>query len=104
MSGEIAGIGMIFVGIGITYLLYQLGRFYKTSADLEERYALVQIATLNKTAKKKNIDLDKEKQKLRTLNMMEKKRSFRKSLEEEIINDFFKNTDGKTEVINLKKK
>lgn len=88
---ELHGIAICIVATGILYLVYQIGRFYKTTADLEERYALFEIAMINKRAYIKNINLDKEKSKLRTYKMLEGKRTFKNELKKEIINDMFGN-------------
>lgn len=86
---EIIGIGVVIASLGFLYLLYQVGRFYKTSADLEERYALFEIATINRIANKKAINLDKERAKLRTFKALEGKKSFKSTLKAEIISEIF---------------
>ena len=83
------GIAMCIVSLGILYLFYHCGRWYKTNSDREERYSLFEIAMLNKKAKEKGINLDKERAKLRTMAQMNKRRSFRNELELEIIEEIF---------------
>jgi hypothetical protein len=90
---EVLGIGWVIISFGVLYLLYQLGRLYKTMSDVEERYALFEIATLNRIANKKNINLDKEKSKLRTYKALAGKRSFKSELKREIINEIFKDSN-----------
>ena len=89
MANEIMGIAFVIIGFGVLYLLYQLGRFYKTMSDLEERYALFEISLINKKAGEFDIDLDKEKMKLRTLETLPKTKSFKGHLKKEIWLSFF---------------
>ena len=97
MSAEIEVINSVvrvFLGIGFmsfilmaTYAFYQLVRFIKPVADKETKYELFEEMSLDKMAKKKGIDLDKEEVKRDV--MKHNSRSFRKRVEEEIYTEMF---------------
>ena len=77
----------VFIGIGamtllfvLAYMFYQLTRGFKFVADVEEKYSILEELGLDKTAKKKGIDLNKEIMKRRILNTRTK--SFRRRIED----------------------
>lgn len=98
METEVINIGSIFAGMGIlilcgvlAYLVYQIARWYKSGADLEERMTTFEECVLNNIAKKKGIDLDKEVEKRSVF----KERKFRKRIREEMVIEMFGKGDSK---------
>lgn len=88
---ELQGVAVCIISVGFLYFFYQIGRYYKTLTDLEERYSLFEIALINKKANGKGINLDKEKSRLRTYNMIQGKRTIKDELKKEIISEMFDN-------------
>lgn len=87
--GALIGLGLLVFFSAFGYWMYHMGRNLKSEADVNERYGLFEIAALNKKAKDKGINLDKEREKMRTLNYLPKKKTFRKMLHKEIVEEFF---------------
>lgn len=97
MIGEteaISAVGSMFWGIGgmvimlvIAYLVYQVTRIWKGVADMNERYDVMEEISLDKYAKKKGINLEKEIMKRHVFSA--KKKNFRRKLTEELFDDFF---------------
>ena len=92
MSSEIASVGSVFLGIGVmvvlfvmAYLFYQIARLFKPMADKEWKYELYEELVLDKVAKKKGIDLEKEYMKRE----IRRKKTLRRRLEEEMIEEMF---------------
>ena len=89
---EIIDGGRIFIGMGamvvlffIAYILYHLGRILKYSGDYEERMTTFELATLDKIALKKGIDLRKEIEQ----NKLLVNRSFRKKVRQQMYEEMF---------------
>ena len=87
-------IGSMFVGVGVmmvcavlSYLFYQWCRFSKQLADLEELETAFEIATIEKIAKKKGIDLRKEIEKEKLFRVS--KHNFRRKLKQEMYEEMF---------------
>lgn len=57
---ELIGLGVLFLCGIMSYLLYQIARFYQQIADTEERYNVFEQCLLDKVAAKKGIDINKE--------------------------------------------
>jgi len=83
LYGLFMGIGVMAVFLVASYLLYQISRNYKTSADKELRYAVFEELILNDMAKEKGYDLELEILK-RT-----RTKDIRKKLEEDAYNKMF---------------
>lgn len=88
----------IFVGLGAfvlflvgSYLAYQIARIYRGIADLDERENTVKILAIDDLAKKKGIDIKKHL----VEESIYRRKSFRKKLEEEVINNFFRKDKDK---------
>ena len=79
------GLAFLLVSGAITYLFFQFARIYKTYADKEERYNLLEIGFLRKIAKKHDINLEKEK--LET-QMFERRTTVRHELQEMIKKEY----------------
>jgi len=97
---EMIGIAGIIGSIGILYLLYHLGRFYKNIADIDERYALFEIGILNKKSKLHNLDLNKIKFEVSTLNKIPRadRKNFRETLKDDIKKELTIKLEEKLEV------
>ena len=95
MAGELEAaqaVGGIFIGIGgmvvlfvMAYMFYQISRLFKPMADKEWKYELYEEMVLDKVAKKKGIDLEKEYMKRE----IRRKKTLRRRLEEEMIEEMF---------------
>lgn len=92
---EYAGIGVTFVGMGFfvilgvsAYFLYQMSRFWRQLADREGFYTEGEKFAGMKYFKSKGIDFDEIEAK--------QSQSFRKRLEKEIIDDFFREKESKS--------
>jgi len=100
-NNKMESIGLAFMGAGVlvffsalSYLIYQICRETKSNSDVFERYCLFEISVLNQKANGHGINLEKEREKLRTLNYLPKKKTFQKMLHEEIIKEFFEKEEG----------
>jgi len=90
--------GDVFLGIGgmvlflvAAYLTYQIARLWKQIADKESKYDLLEALLLDKVAKKKGIDLEKESIKREIYTA--RKKTFRKKLQEEMFSEMFGKED-----------
>lgn len=94
MAGELIGLGeavfAVAIGIPIGYLVYQIGRYFKITADTDERKGLLEIAFVDQIAKSKGIDLDKVE--LQKSILAEDKKSFKKAIEQELYESFLRKT------------
>lgn len=91
---EFAGLGVLILMIAfsvfifsIGYMFWQLARTTKFSTDRDEAYSLMEILQLNKYALGKGIDIEKEK--LKKDIFKSRTKSFKRRLEEEVIDEFF---------------
>ena len=91
---QIVNIGSFFVGVGImivlfviAYLIWQFARMYSSMADLEIKYSLMEEIALDRIAKKRGIDLNKEM--MRKDIFKKNQKSFRGKLRQEAYEDMF---------------
>ena len=96
VQAEVISVGSAFIGIGllaiflvVAYFMYQFSRMFKQTADKEEVYEYAEIAAAEKTALKKGIDIEAERLKRDMYKKLAKKRTFRKELEREMIEQYF---------------
>ncbi len=103
---EPISIGEIFVGIGaLVFMLvfaWIIYRIYKrcilwldSQCNRDEKYSLLEEVMLDKMAKEKGIDLDKELMKRDMLRKPESK-SIRKKIKDKVYEDFFGKEEPKT--------
>ena len=85
---ELAGLGVLVVSLAIAYIMYQFGRVFKQSADLDERFNLVEMLLVDKKAKELGFDLEKEKLKSSLLHQAGKK-SIKSQLKRQILEEYF---------------
>ena len=92
MSGSfLIGIGGLVFFLTITYGLYQIIRVIKSFVDKEVKYDLFEEMLLEKSAKAKGLDLDKEVVKRDIFRQQSK--SIRRKIREEIYDDMFGKED-----------
>jgi hypothetical protein len=84
-GGLFVGIGILVFMLVLSYLFWQLARMYRFQADKENKYCLLEELNLDKIAKKKGFDLEKEMIKRETY----RKKSFRKRVEQEVYEEMF---------------
>lgn len=84
------GIAALILFIPLAYMLWQFGRIYKNMADTEEVETVYENATIKKHALKHGIDIDKELLKNSMMARLSSKRTFRKEMRNEIMNEMFK--------------
>lgn len=87
IGGLFVGMGVLVVCIVGSYWLYQLARMYRSMIDKEVKYDLLEEMTLDRLAKKKGIDLEKEV--LKRDVFRQKKKSYRRKIQEEIYEELF---------------
>jgi len=90
-----AGLGVLIVSLVAAYLLYRLMikviQYFDMFYNKEAKYSILEETTLDKIARKKGIDLDKE---LLRKNMLQKrKKTFRRKIEEQIYEEMFGKPD-----------
>jgi len=90
-AGEVAG---VFIGVGFlmlcsifTYWFYQIASMTKAHASRENKIELLEELLIDKVAKKKGIDLDKETMKREIFK--QSKKSMRRRLQDEIYDEMF---------------
>jgi len=91
VGGIFVGIGTLAVSLVLVYIFYRLYIKLVQYVDLiinkEAKYSILEESFLDKIAKEKGIDLNKE---LIKKDMLEKeKKSFRKEIEKQIYNEMF---------------
>lgn len=87
VAGVFMGIGGMMMMFVMTYLIYQFARIIKPIADKETKFELFEGMVLDKVAKKKGIDLEKEV--LKREIMKKNKKNFRRRIEEEVYDEIF---------------
>ena len=97
---EAPNIGGMFWGVGVmvfffvmAYLFYLIAKNLNVEYEYEVRFNTLKCVLLNKFAKKKDIDLEKEYLKREVY--AHNRKNLRKRLEEEIYNDLFPKEKGK---------
>lgn len=96
MAGEgeagflILGLGWFLVCLFFCWLLYQLTRSLKSTADKEEKYDCLEIGILRQIAEGMGIDLEFEKLKNEIFKPV---KSIRKQMEQEILKRFMNHID-----------
>lgn len=86
---ELIGLAAVICVVPLAYLFWQFARIYKPIADEMEIETTYVIAAMKKSAKKHEIDLDKEMTKTSVFRDLVKKRNFRGEMRREIMNDLF---------------
>lgn len=86
-GGLFLGLGLMVVMFVVAYMFYQVARGIKTMIDKDEKYELFEEMLVDKVAKKKGIDLNKELMKRNVFKQQRK--SLRRKLQEEIYEEMF---------------
>jgi len=84
--GLFLGFGAMVLLLIVSWWFYQLGRTFKSEADIEERYAVIEERTLCNLAKKKNIDIDKE---LARKKLFRPTKSIRRKMRNQVYEELF---------------
>lgn len=89
-------VGGIFVGIGImavlgaiAYLFWQIARSTKCAVDIDERFSILKMVSIDNYAKEKGIDLEKEIAVRNVTKNLFSKKSFSRKVQEEVYESFF---------------
>jgi len=91
IGGIFAGIGSLLFSIVVIFLIVKICKplidFITLGYNREIKYAIVEEDALNKIAKEKGIDIEKELVKRNVLRKQRK--TFRRKLEEDVYNEMF---------------
>ena len=83
----LAELGVLILCCVFAYWFYHIARSQKMEADREQNLFILEEMAMKKYATKKGIDMDKELMKKAIF--QQKKKNFRKRIEEEIYDDLF---------------
>ena len=82
--GIFADMGIFILLCVLALVIYQASRMYKSIAETQLHYAILEDTLLKNVAKKRGIDLEKEMMKRNVMN------SYRKSLQKQIKEEMYK--------------
>lgn len=92
IASIVISFGALAICFVVVWLLFQVGRWYKTLSDKEETYGLVEIASLYKVADELDIDIDALREKLSMIK--HNKYDFRGRLQQKVYEDVFGELKG----------
>lgn len=97
-GAALAGIGALILTLVIAWIFVRiygkLADWFDSSINRDEKYNLLEEVMLDKMAKEKGIDLDKELMKKNMLKKPERK-SIRRKIQDQVYEDFFGKEEGK---------